>query len=59
WEANQFPKVKVANLDVKKLNERQTSYMPNIPPVLDCSIDLLPLKDWEREFLADFSNLRM
>ncbi|GLJ04941.1 hypothetical protein SUGI_0007470 [Cryptomeria japonica] len=59
WEANQYPRVKVANLDVKKLNEKQTPYMPNIPPVLDCSIDLLPSKDWEREFLADFSNLRM
>lgn len=59
WEAAQFPKVRVANLDRKKLIKQQTSYMPNIPSVPVCSKDLLPSKDWEREFLADFSDLRM
>lgn len=58
WEAARCPKVKIANPDIKKL-KKQTLYMPNIPPVPECSIDLLPSKDWEREFLADFSNLRM
>lgn len=59
WEAAQFPKVRVANLDQAKLNKHQTPYMPNIPSVSVCSKDLLPSKDWEREFLADFSDLRM
>lgn len=59
WEAAQIPKVRVANLDRKKLNKQQTPYMPNIPSVPVCSKDLLPSKDWEREFLADFSDLRM
>eukprot|EP01018_Ginkgo_biloba_P021050 Gb_13614 [translate_table: standard] len=59
WEAAQFPRVKVATVDPKKLNEEQTPYMPNIPSILVCSKDLLPSKDWEREFVADFSDLRL
>lgn len=33
--------------------------MPVIPSVAVCSPHLLPAKEWEAEFLADFSNLRM
>lgn len=58
WEFKRCPKVVVAKVDPKKFAE-QTPYMPAIPSVSACSPDLLPSKEWETEFLADFSNLRM
>lgn len=58
WEFARCPKVKVATIDPKKFAE-QTPYMPSIPSVSACSPHLLPTKEWETEFLADFSNLRM
>ncbi|KAK9288355.1 hypothetical protein L1049_016808 [Liquidambar formosana] len=59
WEAAQIPKVKVAKLDRSKLNKEQTVYMPKIPDIVKCLEHLLPSKEWEDAFLADFSELRL
>lgn len=53
-----MPKVKVAKVEGSKLNKEQTSYMPQIPDIASCLEHLLPLKEWEEAFLADFSELR-
>ncbi|KAI4334744.1 hypothetical protein L6164_013456 [Bauhinia variegata] len=58
WEAAQIPKVKVAKLDRSKLNKEQSAYMPKIPDIAKCPQHLLPLKQWEDSFLAEFSELR-
>ncbi|BAT93543.1 hypothetical protein LR48_Vigan02g273300 [Vigna angularis] len=58
WEANHMPKVKVAKLDRGKLNKEQSAYMPKIPGIAKCPDHLLPLKQWEDVFLAEFSTLR-
>ncbi|ERN20110.1 uncharacterized protein LOC18448520 isoform X1 [Amborella trichopoda] len=58
WEAAHIPNVKVANIDERKLKAEQTSYMPNIPDIPSCPNHLLPSKQWEDAFLADFSELR-
>ncbi|KAG0563246.1 hypothetical protein M758_8G015100 [Ceratodon purpureus] len=58
WEFKRCPKVVVAKIDSKKFAE-QTPYMPSIPPVPTCAPHLLPSKEWETEFLANFSDLRM
>ncbi|MCD7447168.1 hypothetical protein HAX54_025514 [Datura stramonium] len=58
WEASRLPKVKVATVKGSKLNKEQTSYMPQIPDIANCLEHLLPLKEWEEAFLADFSDLR-
>lgn len=58
WEADQIPKVKVAKLDRGKLNKEQSAYMPKIPDIAMCPEHLLPLKQWEDVFLAEFSTLR-
>ncbi|XP_057732336.1 uncharacterized protein LOC130947647 [Arachis stenosperma] len=58
WEADQIPKVKVAKLDRSKLNKEQSAYMPKIPDIAKCPEHLLPSKQWEDVFLADFSALR-
>lgn len=59
WEAKRVPKVKVAKLDRSKLNKEQTPYMPNIPDIVNCLDHLIPSKQWEDAFLADFSKLRL
>ncbi|PSS35902.1 Gem-associated protein [Actinidia chinensis var. chinensis] len=59
WEAAQVPKVKVAKLERSQLNKEQTAYMPQIPDIEKCPQHLLPLKEWEDTFIADFSDLRM
>lgn len=59
WEALRLPKVKVAAVQGSKLNKEQTSYMPQIPDIAKCPEHLLPLKEWEEVFLADFSELRL
>ncbi|KAK7270050.1 hypothetical protein RIF29_22927 [Crotalaria pallida] len=58
WEAAQIPKVKVAKLDKSKLNKEQSAYMPKIPDIPVCPEHLMPLKQWEDVFLAEFSALR-
>jgi len=58
WEAAQIPKVKVVRLNSSKLTTEQTAYMPSIPEIPKCPPNLLPSKDWESAFLADFSELR-
>ncbi|RHN82787.1 hypothetical protein MtrunA17_Chr1g0213521 [Medicago truncatula] len=58
WEAHQIPKVKVSKLDRSKLNKEQSPYMPQIPDIAKCPEHLLPLKQWEDIFLAEFSVLR-
>ena len=58
WEAAQIPKVKVAKLDRSKLNREQSAYMPKIPDIAKCAEYLMPLKQWEDAFLAEFSELR-
>ncbi|KAH6770305.1 hypothetical protein C2S52_015108 [Perilla frutescens var. hirtella] len=55
WEAARIPKVKVVK--VNKVKE-QSIYMPQIPDVMKCPEQLLPLKHWEDSFLSDFSQLR-
>ncbi|XP_027177089.1 uncharacterized protein LOC113776152 isoform X1 [Coffea eugenioides] len=59
WESAQIPKVKVAKVDRTKLNKEQTVYMPLIPDIAKCPVHLMPLKEWEDAFLADFSELRL
>ncbi|XP_071698756.1 uncharacterized protein [Rutidosis leptorrhynchoides] len=56
WEVEHIPKVTVAK--AKTLKE-QTVYMPEIPDIAPCPEHLMPLKEWEDVFLADFSKLRM
>lgn len=58
WEAEHLPNVKVAKVERNKLNTEQSVYMPQIPDIATCPEHLLPLKEWEDEFLADFSKLR-
>ncbi|KAJ7564202.1 hypothetical protein O6H91_02G006800 [Diphasiastrum complanatum] len=58
WEAAQCPKIKVAKIAPEKLTRHQTHYLPDIPEIPGCDANLLPSKEWEREFLSDFSKLR-
>lgn len=51
--------MKVAKVDRIKLNKEQTVSMPQIPDVANCPVHLMPLKEWEDAFLADFSQLRL
>ncbi|PON49377.1 Gem-associated protein [Parasponia andersonii] len=59
WEAAQIPKVRVAKLDRSKLKKEQSDYMPKIPEIAKCPEHLLPSKQWEGAFLAEFSQLRL
>ncbi|KAK9048522.1 hypothetical protein SSX86_032513 [Deinandra increscens subsp. villosa] len=59
WEAKRIPKVKTAKVERKVLNKEQTVYMPNIPDIAACPEHLMPSKEWEDVFLADFSKLRL
>ncbi|KAK6255335.1 Gemin2/Brr1 - like 1 [Theobroma cacao] len=59
WQAAQIPKVTIAKPDRTKWNEEQSVYMPQIPEIAKCPEHLLPLKQWEEAFLADFSELRL
>ncbi|KAI3688363.1 hypothetical protein L1987_82075 [Smallanthus sonchifolius] len=59
WEAKRIPKVKIAKVERKVLNKEQTVYMPNIPDIAACPHHLMPSKEWEDVFLADFSKLRL
>ncbi|XP_021291239.1 uncharacterized protein LOC110421862 [Herrania umbratica] len=59
WEAAQIPKVTIAKPDRTKLNKEQSVYMPQIPEIAKCPEHLMPLKQWEEAFLADFSELRL
>ncbi|CAA0839376.1 spliceosome protein-related [Striga hermonthica] len=56
WEADRIPKVKVVKVNNK--NKEQSVYMPQIPDIMECPENILPLKQWENSFLADFSELR-
>ncbi|KAK6146295.1 hypothetical protein DH2020_020164 [Rehmannia glutinosa] len=56
WEAARVPKVTIAK--VNKIKE-QSVYMPQVPDITKCPENLLPLKQWEDSFLADFSELRL
>lgn len=58
WEAAHIPKVKVAKRDQSKPSKEQSVYMPQIPDIPQCPEHLMPLKEWEDSFLADFSKLR-
>ncbi|GJN06803.1 hypothetical protein PR202_ga24567 [Eleusine coracana subsp. coracana] len=58
WEAKQFPKVKVAKLDLNAARMEQTSYMPEIPEMPKFSPDLRASKEWEDAFLTNFSETR-
>jgi survival of motor neuron protein-interacting protein 1 len=51
--------VKVAKFDRSKFHKEQSVYMPQIPDIAKCPEHLLPLKQWEDAFLADFSELRL
>ncbi|GER27872.1 survival of motor neuron protein-interacting protein [Striga asiatica] len=55
WEADRIPKVKVVKVNK---NKEQSVYMPQIPDIMECPENILPLKQWENSFLADFSELR-
>ncbi|CAI9290362.1 unnamed protein product [Lactuca saligna] len=59
WEAEHIPKVKVVKVERSVLIKEQTVYMPNIPDIAACPEHLMPSKEWEDAFLADFSNLRL
>ncbi|XP_031274157.1 uncharacterized protein LOC116132626 [Pistacia vera] len=58
WEAAHIPRVKVAKRDQSKPSKEQSVYMPRIPDIPRCPEHLMPLKEWEDSFLADFSKLR-
>lgn len=51
--------MKVAKLERSKLKKEQTAYMPIIPDIEKCPEHLLPMKQWEDAFMADFSELRL
>ncbi|XP_073153486.1 uncharacterized protein [Henckelia pumila] len=59
WEASQIPDVTIAKIEKSELGKEQTIYMPQIPVIMDCPDNLLPLKQWEDTFLAYFSELRL
>ncbi|XP_075523689.1 uncharacterized protein LOC142556222 isoform X1 [Primulina tabacum] len=59
WEASQIPDVAIANIEKSELGKEQTIYMPQIPEIMDCPENFLPLKQWEDCFLAYFSELRL
>lgn len=59
WEAEHMPKVKVSKFERSKLNKEQSVYMPSILDIASCPEHILPLKEWEDEFLADFSQFRL
>nr|GEW58381.1 hypothetical protein [Tanacetum cinerariifolium] len=59
WETEHIPKVKVAKVEKNLLNKEQTVYMPSIPDIAACPEHLMPSKEWEDVFLADFSKLRL
>ncbi|KAJ0903588.1 hypothetical protein HanPSC8_Chr07g0271611 [Helianthus annuus] len=59
WEAKRIPKVTIAKVEKKVINKEQTVYMPNIPDIAACPEHLMPSKEWEDVFLADFSKLRL
>lgn len=59
WEAAHIPKVKVVKIDQTKLNKEQSVYMPSIAEIAKCPERLLPSKQWEDVFLADFGELRL
>ncbi|KAL7145446.1 hypothetical protein ABFS83_07G084400 [Erythranthe nasuta] len=56
WETARIPKVTVAKINKRK---EQSTYMPQIPGIMQCPQSLLPLKQWEDSFLADFTELRL
>ncbi|OAY84886.1 Gem-associated protein 2 [Ananas comosus] len=58
WEAAQIPKVKIAKINSNKLAGEQTPYMPKIPEIPRCLPEILPSKQWEDTFLAQFSGIR-
>ncbi|XP_073284248.1 uncharacterized protein [Primulina huaijiensis] len=58
WEASHFPEVTIAKIE-KSIGIEQTVYMPQIPEIMDCQENLLPIKQWEDCFLAYFSELRL
>lgn len=51
--------MKIAKVDRSKLKKEQTVYMPQISDIVKCPEQLMPLKEWEESFLADFSELRL
>ncbi|KZV34817.1 hypothetical protein F511_00719 [Dorcoceras hygrometricum] len=59
WEALQIPDVTIAKLEKSEPGKEQTQYMPQIPEIVDCPENLLPLKQWEDCFLTYFSDLRL
>lgn len=48
----------VAKVDRSNFKKEQSVYMPVIPAIAQCPEHLLPSKEWENAFLADFSKLR-
>ncbi|XP_038901998.1 uncharacterized protein LOC120088652 [Benincasa hispida] len=58
WEASHIPNVTLAKVDRSNFKKEQSVYMPVIPGIAKCPDHLLPSKEWENAFLADFSNLR-
>ncbi|KAL3676029.1 hypothetical protein R1sor_025977 [Riccia sorocarpa] len=58
WETARCPKVVVAQIAPEKLAAEQTPYMPELPAIPQCPPELLPSKDWESSYLADFTQLR-
>lgn len=59
WEASHFPEVTIAKIEKSKSGIEQTTYMPQIPEIMDCPENLVPIKQWEDCFLAYFSELRL
>lgn len=59
WEASHFPEVTIAKIEKSKFGIEQTIYMPQIPEIMDCPENLLPIKQWEDCFLAYFAELRL
>lgn len=51
--------MKIAKVDRSKFNKEQSAYMPKIPEIAKCPEQLMPLKQWEDAFLAEFSELRL
>ncbi|XP_023540169.1 uncharacterized protein LOC111800622 [Cucurbita pepo subsp. pepo] len=58
WEASHIPNVAVAKVDRSNFKKERSVYMPVIPAIANCPQNLLPSKEWEDAFLADFSKLR-
>jgi hypothetical protein len=58
YQSQSMPLVSRAEIDTAKYRCKQTLYMPSVESIPECPVEYLPSKDWERDVLSKFSELR-